>query len=118
MQKFLVLYIASHEGMDAWMARPEAERKEEDEKMMREWDEWTEAHKGMLRESFGTGRPKRITGSGIEDARNDVMVYSIVEAESLEAAAAIFKDHPHFGIPNASIEVMPLKSFEEETTGM
>lgn len=115
MQKFLVLYLASHEGMDEWMRRPEEERKEEDEKMMREWDAWMSEHKNMLRESFGTGKPKRVTRGNVEDARNDVMLYSIVEAESLEAAAELFKDHPHFGIPDATIEVMPLKSLEENT---
>ena len=114
MQKFLVLYLASHEGMDAWMARPEEERKVEEEKMMREWDAWTKEHAGVLLESFGTGRPKRVTEGNTEDARNDIMVYSIVEAASLQAAADLFKDHPHFGIPNATIEVMPLKSFSEE----
>jgi hypothetical protein len=34
------------------------------------------------------------------------MLYSIVEAESHEAAAKIFENHPHLGIPQASIEVM------------
>ncbi len=100
--------------MDEWAARPEAERKKEEEKMMREWNAWTKEHAGVLRESFGTGKPKRITQGTVEDGRNDIMLYSIVEAESLDAAAEIFKDHPHFGIPNATIEVMPLKSFDDE----
>ncbi len=36
------------------------------------------------------------------------MMYSFAEAESLEAAAAMFKNHPHFGIPGGWIEVMPV----------
>ncbi len=48
----------------------------------------------------------RITGAGIEDTRNDIMMYSFIEAESLDAAAELFKEHPHFGIPNSWIEVM------------
>jgi hypothetical protein len=36
------------------------------------------------------------------------MLYSFVEAESLEAAALLFIDHPHFGISGAVIEVMPV----------
>jgi ribosomal protein S17 len=33
--------------------------------------------------------------------------YTIVEAESLEAAAALFADHPHFTIfPGDSVEIM------------
>jgi hypothetical protein len=34
------------------------------------------------------------------------MMYSFIEAESHEAAADMFKEHPHFGIPGAWIEVM------------
>ena len=36
------------------------------------------------------------------------MPYAIVDAESHDAAARAFEGHPHFGIPQASIEVMQL----------
>jgi hypothetical protein len=36
------------------------------------------------------------------------MLYSIVEAESHEAAAEQFKDHPHLQIPQSSIEIMEI----------
>ena len=74
--------------------------------MQTEWNAWMEAHKDVIVESAGVGKPKRITKDGIEDGRNDIMMYSFVEAESLEAAADLFKDHPHFGIPGGWIEVM------------
>lgn len=74
--------------------------------MQSEWNAWMAKHKGSLVETAGVGKPKRITSDGVNDARNDLMMYSFVEAESLEAAAAIFKGHPHFGIPGACIEVM------------
>ena len=32
-----------------------------------------------------------------------------VEAECLEDAARLFENHPHFGIPQTSIEVMELR---------
>lgn len=76
--------------------------------MQSEWNTWMEAHRSSLIESMGVGKPKRITADGIEDSRNDIMMYSFVEAESLEAASEMFKDHPHFGIPGAWIEVMPV----------
>jgi hypothetical protein len=42
---------------------------------------------------------------GVADARNDVNWYLVVEAESHEAAAEIFKDHPHLQIPSAYIDI-------------
>lgn len=104
--KFFVTYQMPHTGLDEWMKLPEETRKAQELQMQSEWNAWMEAHKSMITETAGVGKPKRITASGAEDARNDLMMYSFVEAESLEAAAALFKDHPHFGIPGASIEVM------------
>lgn len=104
--KFFVTYQMPHAGLDAWMQMPEEERKGQETQMQNEWNAWMEGHKGALLESAGVGKPKRITAEGVEDARNDLMMYSFVEAESLEAAAEMFKGHPHFGIPGAWIEVM------------
>lgn len=104
--KFFVTYQMPHTGLDEWMKLPEAERKAQEEKMQSEWNAWMGAHKDALTETAGVGKPKRVTSGGIEDSRNDIMMYSFVEAESLEAAAKIFEGHPHFGIPGAWIEVM------------
>ena len=57
-------------------------------------------------------KPKVVSSSGVKDARNDIMMYQIVEAKSADEATKMFVDHPHFGIPQASIEVMPLKAME------
>ncbi len=92
--------------MDEWMKIPEEERKVQEQQMQSEWNAWMGDHKDSLTESAGVGKPKRITAKGTEDARNDIMMYSFVEATTLEEAAEIFKDHPHFGIPGAWIEVM------------
>jgi hypothetical protein len=99
-----------HEGLDAWLQLPEAERKEADEKMQAEWNVWMAEHKSVITETAGIGKPKRITSDGIEDSRNDIMMYSFIEAESLDAAAQMFKNHPHFGIPGAWIEVMSVNT--------
>jgi hypothetical protein len=37
------------------------------------------------------------------------MLYSFVEAESHEAAAKAFENHPHLGIPQSSVEVMEVR---------
>jgi hypothetical protein len=104
--KFFVTYQMPHGGLDDWMKLPEEERKSQEVAMQAQWNAWLESHKSVIAETAGVGKPKRITTSGIEDARNDIMMYSFVEAESLEAAAEIFEGHPHFGIPGGWIEVM------------
>ena len=106
--KFFVTYQMPHAGLDQWLQMPEAERKAQEIQMQSEWYAWMSEHKGFLIESAGVGKPKRITSSGVEDSRNDIMMYSFVEAESLEVAAEMFKNHPHFGIPGGWIEVMPV----------
>lgn len=95
-----------HTGLDAWMQLPEEERKAQETEMQTEWNAWMENHKDVIVETAGVGKPKRITANGGEDARNDIMMYSFIEADSLEAAADLFKGHPHFGIPGGWIEVM------------
>jgi hypothetical protein len=104
--KFFVTYQMPHSGLDEWMQLPEEARKAQEDQMKAEWDAWIAEHKDAIVETVGVGRPKRITKDGIEDGRNDIMMYSFVEAESHEAAADMFKDHPHFGIPGGWIEVM------------
>lgn len=95
-----------HSGLDEWMKLPEVERKAQEVQMQSEWNAWMVTHANKIMETAGVGKPKRITKEGIEDSRNDIMMYSFVEAESLEVAAELFKDHPHFGIPGGWIEVM------------
>lgn len=108
--KFLVTYQMPHTGLDAWMQLPEEERKAQEQQMQSEWNAWMAKHTEVITETAGVGKPKRITSQGIEDARNDIMMYSFIEASSLDEAAALFENHPHFGIPEAWIEVMSVKT--------
>ena len=104
--KFFVTYQMPHAGLDEWMKLPEEERKAQEVQMQLDWNTWMEVHKASITESAGVGKPKRIMVTGVEDSRNDIMMYSFIEADSLETAANMFKDHPHFGIPGGWIEVM------------
>lgn len=109
MAKFLAVYRAPIEGLEAWAKTDPQVRQAEEKKMQAEWGAWMAAHQ----ESFsgptaGIGKTKRVTKDGVVDTKNDLMLYSIVEAESHEAAAALFENHPHFGIPDGSIDVMPI----------
>jgi hypothetical protein len=106
--KFFVTHQMPHQGLDAWMQLPEEERKQQELDMQAQWNDWANLHKGAILETVGVGKPKRITSEGVSDARNDLMLYMVVEAESPDAAVELFKGHPHFGIPGAYIEVMPM----------
>ncbi len=104
--KFFVTYQMPHTEMDKWMELPKEERAKQESDMKAEWGVWMAKHAQAITETAGVGKPKRITANGVEDARNDLMMYSSVEADSIDAAVEMFKSHPHFGIPGSSIEVM------------
>src|SRR5438067_9055074 len=113
MNKFLVLYRAPNSVIDEWMKKPEQERKPEETKMMQGWKKWMSANDSNLTDKGGgAGKAKVVSSSDVKDARNDIMMYQIVQANSADEAAKMFVGHPHFGIPQASIEVMPLKAME------
>ena len=109
MQKFLVVYLAPYEGLQEWMQTDPGIREPEEAKMQAQWNAWMKQHPEVeASQTAGIGKTKRITKEGITDAHNNMMLYSVIEAESHDAAAELFKDNPHFGIPNASIEIMPI----------
>lgn len=92
--------------MEEWMKKPEAERKEAETKMKADWDGWVAAHKEAILNTIALGKTKRVSASGVVDVKNDMMMSSYVQGESAEAVAELFKDHPHFTIPGATIEIM------------
>ncbi len=109
MNNYLVLFLAPATVMDEWMKTPQAERDAAEKKMRAEWDEWMAAHAGMIKETNAGGKTKRVTSDGVVDARNDIMLYSVIEAQSHEAAAKAYEGHPHLAIPQASIEIMAIR---------
>lgn len=114
MKKFLVLFLTPIEIMEGWARRDDKERKEMENKMGEEWNEWIKKNSGTFVEiPAGAGKTKIVTGAGIADARNDVMMWAIVQADSQDKAATLFKDHPHLQIPESSIELMEINSLQE-----
>lgn len=52
-------------------------------------------------------KTKRAAPEGLTDIKNVMTGYVIIEAESHEAAAKLFEQHPHFAIfPGDSVEIM------------
>ncbi len=113
MQKFLALYRVPVVGLEAWMQVDEATRKEEESKLQAKWDTWAAANAASILETAAAGKTKRVTTQGTEDVKNDIMIYSLVQADSAESAAKIFEGHPHLEIPDATIDVMPATLLSE-----
>ena len=109
MKNFTVIYMAPTAIIEEWMKKPEAERKEAEMKMKTDWDAWVLAHKDSVLNTIALGKTKRVSVSGVEDVKNDMMMSSYVQGESAEMVAELFKDHPHFAIPGATIEIMEVR---------
>lgn len=105
-QKFLVLYLIPTSVMEDWAKTDPAIRQPAEKKMQEEWGKWMSEHADMIVSTEAGGKTKRVTASGVSDTKNDIILCSFVEAESHEAAAKVFENHPHLQIPQSSIEVM------------
>lgn len=110
MQKYLVLYKCPVHVLDSWMQTPKEEMEREEQKMKQQWNEWSAKNAAHIVEVAGAGKTKSVNASGVSDIRNDIMLYSVVEVESHDAAAEIFKNHPHLQIPESTIEIMTINN--------
>ena len=110
MKKFLAIYLgAMHsESFKKWSALDEATRKQREKTGMESWMRWGQEHaKSIVYDGGPLGKTKRVDAGGVADTRNLMGGYVIVEAESHEAAAQMFKNHPHFSIfPGEAVEIM------------
>lgn len=106
MQKFIVLYCMPAAGLEEWMKTPAEDRQAQEADLKTKWDAWMAANKSMMAgPTAGVGKTKRVTPQGAADAKNDIMMYSIVEGESQEEVAKVFEGHPHLEIPGAWIDI-------------
>ena len=106
MKKFIVLYRMDMTEMQKMMASTSAEERK---KSMGQWEAWMKKNMASFADHGGpVGKTKQVAASGTTDIRNDIGGYSIVQAESHEAAAALFADNPHVTMPGATVEVMEI----------
>jgi hypothetical protein len=110
LKKFLVLYLVPVDVLAGWAKTDPATRKAAEQKMQGEWQRWMGEHAKMITLTEAGGKTKAVTSAGIGDIKNDIMLYSIVEADSHESAAKAFAHHPHLTIPQSSIQVMEARS--------
>jgi hypothetical protein len=108
MKTFVAVFFGSAEGMETWKKMDESERRPKEIAGMQAWQAWMQTHASAIVDAGGPlGKTKRISRQGIADIRNEIGAYTVVQAESHEAAAKLFESHPHFMIfPGEAIEVM------------
>jgi hypothetical protein len=108
MKKFVAIYLGSSNATAAWEKLTDAERKQREAAGMKAWGDWMATHQKSIVETGGPlGKTKKVNPQGISDVRNAIAAYVVVQAESHEAAAKLFLNHPHFTIfPGDSVEVM------------
>jgi hypothetical protein len=96
----------------AWDALPEGERRAKEQEGIAAWKAWVEKHHAAIVAMGGPlGGTKKVTQRGIDDVSNGMGAFTVVRAESHEAAANLFERHPHFAIfPGDSIDIMPVLS--------
>lgn len=103
MAKFMVLYNSpvsaadqmasatpeqAQAGMDAWMA-------------------WAQKSGDAIVDlGVPLGSSRHVEGGSATEGSLQATGYSIIQADSLDAATTIVEDHPHFQIPGASIDVV------------
>jgi len=106
MKNFLAVYTGT--SMSTWNQLSESERKQREKAGIAAWHAWIEKNKQVIVDTGSPlGKTKAVSRSGIGDTKNNMTGYTVVRAESHEAAARLFEGHPHFAIfPGDSVEVM------------
>ena len=105
MKKFLVLYKAPPSAFEQMKkASPEQQKAGMDS-----WMAWTKTAASLIVDlGSPLGKSMRVTAGGASPTTNDLGGYSILQAESKEALAEALKSHPHFMMPDGTIELVEI----------
>jgi hypothetical protein len=110
MKNFLAIYLGSAAARERseWGTMDEAKRKDREATGIKAWHDWMTTNKAAIVDQGGPlGKTKRAAKQGVSDTKNNMSGYVVVRAESHEAAARMFENHPHFAIfPGDSVEIM------------
>jgi hypothetical protein len=114
---FLAIYLgnANSEATKRWEALDKATQHAKEREAIEAWNAWGETHAASIVENGPPlGKTKFVGPNGIKDTKNDMTGYAIVRADSHDAAAKLFLNHPHFAIfPGAGVEVMEILPMPE-----
>ncbi|MBA8820941.1 hypothetical protein BRY73_03840 [Ochrobactrum sp. P6BS-III] len=109
MPRFLAVYTINPEDLAAFRRLSKAEQDAVDAKGIAQWMAWEERNAAIILDRGGmVGKTTRVTKQGLAAAKNPFCGYLVVEAETAEAAAQLFLDHPHITVfPGDGIDIMP-----------
>lgn len=115
MKKFLAIYIGTQAALEKWKWNEldEATRQAREAAGIKAWMDWGTTHAAaIVDQGSPLGKTKRASPEGVTDIKNVMTGYVIIQAESHEAAAKLFDNHPHFTIfPGDSVEIMECLPF-------
>ena len=110
MKKFLAIYIGTEAALERsrWNELDDATRKQRQAAGFAAWMQWARTHAtAIVDQGTPLGTTKRASPEGLSDIKNALVGYVVVQAESHQAAAKLFDDHPHFAIlPGDSVVIM------------
>jgi hypothetical protein len=94
MKKFIVIYHADSSAM----AKMKESSPEEMEKAMGAWKVWADkCGSGLVDMGSPLGNGLKVSDSGSVASDKGVVGYSILQAEDMEGAKKLLKEHPHLG---------------------
>jgi hypothetical protein len=108
MKQYLVLYRS--EGALSGPSVSEMFSKATPEQLaagMAAWRDWQHKYSGAVVD-MGTPLEKSTTvaGGSVTPNKTSITGYSLLQAGSMEDAAGMIKDHPHFHMPGALVEIL------------
>ena len=108
MKKFLAVYLGSESSMKKWEGLDEKAIKAREQEGIQAWGNWVKKHeKSIVEMGSPVGKTLLVNAKGISKTKNALTAYTVVQAESHEAAAKLFEGHPHFSVfPGESVEIM------------
>lgn len=109
MPRFLAVYTMQPEDLARFRRLPKAEQDAIDAAGLPQWSAWEETNAAAFPDRGGmVGKTLRVSRSGIAPAVNQICGYVVVEAASIEDAAQLFVNHPHFSVfPGDGVDIMP-----------
>jgi len=110
MKTFLAIYTGTMYAFEQseWKQMDATTRRQREEAGKKAWRDWGAANLDAIVDTGSPlGKTKRVGPDGITDIRNAMTGYTIIRAESHDAAAKMFLNHPHFSIfPGEAVEIM------------
>jgi hypothetical protein len=108
MKTFLAVFTGTPASRAQWDTLDAQMRSEREKAGMTAWHQWMTDHQDILVDAGGPlGKTKQASSAGIRDTSNNLGGYVKLRAESHEAAAKLFENHPSFAIfPGEGVEVM------------